>query len=146
MYVIKILCLTTAGHIDNNDFVLSTMGQQQKTNKKPTQLRTMQCLFPHHFLFLSFQKSICIYWVPSGPSSLPYLVPHCLDLDLNGLLTRRNFCRIPGLLGNDTIPKWKEFLKCHFRIFKNCQNGTFLPMRENQNIFGPNVFIWCSKQ
>ena len=26
------------------------------------------------------------------------------------------------------------------RIFKNCQNGTFLPMHENQTFFGPNVF------
>ena len=25
-------------------------------------------------------------------------------------------------------------------------NSTFLPMHENQKIFGPNVFIWCSKQ
>ena len=30
---------------------------------------------------------------------------HCLDLDLNGLLTRRNFWHIPGMLGNYTIPK-----------------------------------------
>ena len=36
---------------------------------------------------------------------------HCLDLVLNGLLTRRKFWRIPGMLGNYTIPKWKEFLK-----------------------------------
>ena len=27
------------------------------------------------------------------------------------------------------------------KILKNCQNGTFLPMNENQKIFGPNVFI-----
>ena len=31
--------------------------------------------------------------------------PHCLDLDLNGLLTRRNFGCIPGMLGTYTIPK-----------------------------------------
>ena len=43
------------------------------------------------------------------------IIPHCLDLDLNGLLTRRNFWHIPGMLGNYTIPKWKEFLKtCHY--------------------------------
>ena len=30
---------------------------------------------------------------------------HCLDLDLNGLLIRRNFLCIPGMLGNYTIPK-----------------------------------------
>ncbi len=29
----------------------------------------------------------------------------CLDLDLNGLLTRRNFGCIPGMLGTYTIPK-----------------------------------------
>ena len=30
---------------------------------------------------------------------------HCLGLDLNGLLTRRNFGCIPGMLGTYTIPK-----------------------------------------
>ena len=30
---------------------------------------------------------------------------HCLYLDLNGLLTRRNFGCIPGMLGSYTIPK-----------------------------------------
>ena len=134
--------------------------------------------------------------------------PHCLGLDLNGLLTRRNFWHIPGMLGSYTIPPKKEFLKSRepflrksylstfihinkhmdgawdifwikslngtfivlqmksfgpkkiqisstgkkvpfwqfFRIFKNCQNGTFLPVHENQKIFGPKAFIWCSKQ
>ena len=32
-------------------------------------------------------------------------VSHSLDLDLNGLLTRRNFGCIPGMLGTYTIPK-----------------------------------------
>ena len=99
-------------------------------------------------------------------------VTHCLDLDLNGLLTRRNFWRIPGMLGHYTIPKWKEFLKSRepilrksylstfihinkhmdgardtfLKILKNCQNGTFLPMHENQNFFGPNDFIWSAKK
>jgi hypothetical protein len=27
------------------------------------------------------------------------------------------------------------------RILKNCQTGTFLPMHDNQKIFGPNDFI-----
>ena len=44
---------------------------------------------------------------------------HCLDLDLNGLLTRRNFWRVPGMLGNYTIPKWKEFLKSREPIWEN---------------------------
>ena len=141
-------------------------------------------------------------------SSLISLEPHCLDLVLNGLLTRRNFWRIPGLLGNYTIPKWKEFLKSREPILrksylstfihinkhmdragdifwikslngtflalqiksfgpknfwfscmgkkvpfwqflknlKNCQNGTFLPVHENQNFFWPNVFIWSAKK
>ena len=123
---------------------------------------------------------------------------HCLDLDLNGLLTRHNFWCIPGMLGSYMIPKWKEFFKSRepilrksylstfihinkhmdgardifwieslngtflalhiksfgpknfwfscmgkkvpfwqfFRIFKNCQNGTSLPMHENQNFWG----------
>ena len=126
-----------------------------------------------------------------------HIKSHCLDLDLNGFLTRRNFWCIPGMLGHYTIPKWKEFLKSRkqilrksylstfihvnkhmdeardifwikslngtflalqiksfgpkkfwfscmgkkvpfwqfFRIFKNCQNGTFLPMHENQNFY-----------
>ena len=34
------------------------------------------------------------------------------------------------------VPFWQ-----FFRIFKNFQNGTFLSMDENQNNFGPNVFI-----
>ena len=133
---------------------------------------------------------------------------HCLGLYLNGLLTRRNFWSIPGMLENYTIPKWKEFFKSRepilrksylstfihinkhmdgagdifwikslngtflalqikafgpkkfwfscmgkkvpfwqfFRIFKNCQNGTFLPMHENQKFFGPNDFIWSAKK
>ena len=33
-----------------------------------------------------------------------------------------------------------------FRIFKNCQNGTFLPVHENQKFFGPNTFIWSAKK
>ena len=32
-------------------------------------------------------------------------ISHSLDLDLNGLLTRRNFGCIPGMLGTYTIPK-----------------------------------------
>ena len=36
---------------------------------------------------------------------------HGLDLVLNGLLTRRNFWSIPGMLENYTIPKWKEFFE-----------------------------------
>ena len=36
---------------------------------------------------------------------------HCLDLDLNGLLTRLNFWRIPDMLRNHKIPKFKEFFE-----------------------------------
>ena len=36
--------------------------------------------------------------------------------------------------------------KRFFRIFKNCQNGTFLPVHENQKFFGPNAFIWSAKK
>ena len=39
------------------------------------------------------------------------------------------------------VPFW-QFLK----ILKNCQNGTFLPMHENQNFFGPNAFIWSARK
>ena len=31
-------------------------------------------------------------------------------------------------------------------FLKNWQNGTFLPVHENQTFFGPNVFIWSGKQ
>ena len=34
-----------------------------------------------------------------------HTLSHCLGLDLNGLLTRRNFWHIPGMLGSYTIPK-----------------------------------------
>ena len=37
------------------------------------------------------------------------------------------------------MPFW-QLLK----ILKNCQNGTFLPMHENQKFFGPNYFIWSA--
>ena len=39
------------------------------------------------------------------------------------------------------VPFW-QFLT----ILKNCQNGTFLPMHENQKFFGPNAFIWTAKK
>ena len=39
------------------------------------------------------------------------------------------------------VPFWQ-----FFRIFKNCQNGTFLPMDENQKFFGPNAFTWSAKK
>ena len=29
-------------------------------------------------------------------------------------------------------------------FLKNCQNGTFLPMHENQKFFGPNHLIWSA--
>ena len=44
--------------------------------------------------------------------------PHCLDLDLNGHLTRRNFWHIPGMLENYTIPPKKEFLKSREPILR----------------------------
>ena len=39
------------------------------------------------------------------------------------------------------VPFW-QFLK----ILKNCQNGTFLPLHEILNFFGPNAFIWSAKK
>ena len=55
---------------------------------------------------------------------------HCLDLVLNGLLTRSNFWCIPGMLGNYTIPKWKEFLKSRepkLKILKIAKMALFYP-------------------
>ena len=53
---------------------------------------------------------------------------HCLDLDLNGLLTRRNFWRIPGMLGHYTIPKWKEFSKSREQILRISYLSIFINM------------------
>ena len=59
--------------------------------------------------------------------------PHCLGLDLNGLLTRRNFWSIPGMLENYMIPKWKEFLK---KTIRRSWNGPkllmFQPYKESK--------------
>ena len=58
---------------------------------------------------------------------------HCLDLVLNGLLTRRNFWRIPGLLGNYTIPKWKEFLKSREPILRKSYLSTFIHINKHMD-------------
>ena len=58
---------------------------------------------------------------------------HCLDLDLNGLLTRRIFWRIPGLLGNYTIPKWKEFLKSRESILRKSYLSTFIHINKHMD-------------
>ena len=60
----------------------------------------------------------------SGPNCDSF--SHCLDLDLNNLLTRRKFWRIPGMLGNYAIPKWKEFLKLHEPILRKSYLSTFI--------------------
>ena len=44
---------------------------------------------------------------------------HCLDLVLNGLLTRRNFWRIPGVLGNYTIPNLEKNWNRASRFWEN---------------------------
>ena len=58
-------------------------------------------------------------------------ISHCLDLVLNGLLTRRNFWRIPGMLGNYTIPKWKEFLKSREPILRKSYLSTFIHINKH---------------
>ena len=65
---------------------------------------------------------------------------HCLDLDLNGLLTRRNFWRIPGMLGNYTIPKWKEFLKSREPILRKSYLSTFIHI--NKHMDGARSTLW----
>ena len=65
---------------------------------------------------------------------------HCLDLVLNGLLTRRNFWHIPGLLGNYTIPKWKEFLKSREPILRKSYLSTFIHI--NKHMDGARDIFW----
>ena len=55
-----------------------------------------------------------------------YCHSHCLDLDMNGLLTRRNFWHILGMLGHYAIPKWKEFLKSREPILRKSYLSTFV--------------------
>ena len=62
-----------------------------------------------------------------------HYLTHCLDLDLNGLLTRRNFWRIPGMLGNYTIPKWKEFLKSREPILRKSYLSTFIHINKHMD-------------
>ena len=65
---------------------------------------------------------------------------HCLDLDLNGFLTRRNFWWIPGMLGNYTIPKWKEFLKPREPILRKSYLSTFIHI--NKHMDGARGTLW----
>ena len=65
---------------------------------------------------------------------------HCLDLDLNGLLTRHNFWRIPGMLENYTIPKWKEFLKSCEPILRKSYLSTFIHI--NKHMDGAGDIFW----
>ena len=65
---------------------------------------------------------------------------HCLDLDLNGLLTRRNLWSIPGIIGNYTIPKWKEFLKSREPILRKSYLSTFIHI--NKHMDGARDTFW----
>ena len=76
-----------------------------------------------------FSKSFDVYYVMDLSRLITErahnsICTHCLDLDLNGLLTRCNFWRIPGMLGNYTIPKWKEFLKSREPILRKSYLST----------------------
>ena len=65
---------------------------------------------------------------------------HCLDLDLNGLLTSRNFWCIPGMLELYTIPKWKEFLKSREPILRKSYLSTFIHI--NKHMDGARDIFW----
>ena len=65
---------------------------------------------------------------------------HCLDLVLNGLLTRSNFWRIPGMLGSYTIPKWKEFLNPREPILKKSYLSTFIHIDKHMD--GARDIFW----
>ena len=68
------------------------------------------------------------------------LQSHCLDLHLNGLLTRHNFWRIPGMLGNYTIPKWKEFFKSREAILTKSYLSTIIHI--NKHMGGARDTFW----
>ena len=65
------------------------------------------------------------------------IMDYCLLHKMN-TFGPKNF-RFSGM--GKKVPFWQ-----FFKILKNYQNGTFLPMHENQNFFGPNLFIQYSKQ
>ena len=65
---------------------------------------------------------------------------HCLDLVMNGLLTRRNFWHISGMLENYTIPKWKEFLKSREPILRKSYLSTFIHI--NKHMDGARGTLW----
>ena len=90
-------------------------------------------------------------WVPKCAFAIMFLAfitmevkdnyaPHCLDLDLNGLLTRRNFWCIPGMLEHYTIPKWKEFLKSREPILRKSYLSTFIHI--NKHMDRPRDIFW----
>ena len=64
----------------------------------------------------------------------------CLDLDLNSLLSRRNFWSIPGMLENYTIPKWKEFFKSREPILRKSYLSTFIHI--NKHMDGAGDIFW----
>ena len=76
-------------------------------------------------------------------STLNWTLPnytHCLDLDLNGLLTRCNFWGIPGMLEHYTIQKWKEFLKSRKPILRKSYLSTFIHI--NKHLDGARGTLW----
>ena len=88
--------------------------------------------------FVTRAKLFLVQLVVKNPCS------HCLDLDLNGLLTRRNIWCIPDLLGNYTIPKWKEFLKSREPILRKSYLSTFIHI--NKHMGGARVsFSSCQR-
>ena len=92
-------------------------------------------------VYSSFRGVLCIMG-NNFHSNMTALVSstHCLDLDLNGLLT----WRIPGLLGNYTISKWKEFFKSREPIFRKSYLSTFIHI--NKHMDGARVsFSSCQR-
>ena len=66
-----------------------------------------------------------------------FIMDYCLPLQMNTFGPKKFWFSCMG----KKVPFW-QFLK----ILKNSQNGTFLPMHENQKFFGPNAFIWSAKK
>ena len=92
------LTLCNQAWIQNRRFSQSPVHFQKHSNDFAHEvgiIRHLARLFPWHEIQVTRQN-------------LRYLqsCAHCLDLDLNGHLTRRNFWWISGMLETYTIPKW----------------------------------------
>ena len=86
--------------------------------------------YSYSFIFIHLKKHM------DGARSTSWK-EYCLRLKMNAFGPKKFWFSCMG----KKVPFWQ-----FFRNFKNCQNGTLLPMNENQNFFGPNDYIWSAKK